>query len=107
MYTEEKPSLEELMHYGKKGMKWGVRKQRRLDRLERVASGTGSAKDNFKTGFSDVALGSPKSQIKAQIRAARQLKSATESGEHVTRAMLKYYGTRTVPQIAALTFNRK
>ncbi len=28
MYTEEKPSLEELMHYGKKGMKWGVTRNR-------------------------------------------------------------------------------
>lgn len=27
MITEEKPSLEELMHYGKKGMKWGVRRK--------------------------------------------------------------------------------
>lgn len=28
MYSEEKPALEDLVHYGVKGMKWGVRKDR-------------------------------------------------------------------------------
>lgn len=95
-----------LAHYGKKGMQWGVRKQERLERLERVSNNTASKGDLLKTGAVDIALGSSKSQVSAQIRAAKQMKSASESGEAVTKAALKYYGTRTMPQVAALTFNR-
>lgn len=34
--------MAELKHFGVKGMKWGVRKQRELDRANRVAGGTAS-----------------------------------------------------------------
>lgn len=95
-----------LAHYGVKGMKWGVHRQARLDRLQRVSSGTASTGDKLKTGMLDVAVGSKRSQISAQIRAAENLKGSIEKGEHVTGALLKYYGTRAVPQVAASTFNR-
>jgi hypothetical protein len=38
-------SDEILEHYGKKGMKWGVRQQNRLDASKRVAEGTGTKED--------------------------------------------------------------
>lgn len=48
---QQKPTLEELAHYGVKGMHWGVRKARTGDIqvttnvLDRVASGNGSVRD--------------------------------------------------------------
>lgn len=71
-----------LEHYGKKGMKWGVRKaasakagakarsanserfgnrnndvaQKRLNQIRRVASGKGSAADKFIVGFAKVPM---------------------------------------------------
>ena len=48
-----------LAHYGKKGMKWGVRNtakvQKRVDRIRRVASGTASKSDRRKAALLDVA----------------------------------------------------
>lgn len=37
-----------IEHFGKKGMKWGVRNQRRLDRARRVAKGRGSLGDEIR-----------------------------------------------------------
>lgn len=39
-----------LAHFGVKGMRWGVRRERRLQRANRVASGTASKRDRI--GFS-------------------------------------------------------
>lgn len=39
---------EVLAHYGVAGMKWGVRKDKRLARLQRVGSGQGSKLDNLR-----------------------------------------------------------
>lgn len=47
-YDEGKPSLDELAHFGVKGMKWGTRRQKRLDRVSRVASGKGSFTDKVR-----------------------------------------------------------
>lgn len=38
----DNPEDYELVHYGVKGMKWGVRKEERLQRVNRVAGGTAS-----------------------------------------------------------------
>lgn len=52
---EEKPSLDELAHFGVKGMKWGVKKAyteritKKTDRFDRVASGKGSFGDKART----------------------------------------------------------
>jgi hypothetical protein len=43
-------SEEELMHYGKKGMRWGVRREARVDAINRIGKGEGSFKDHLKTG---------------------------------------------------------
>ena len=36
-----------LEHYGKKGMRWGYRKERNLQSLKRVGAGKGSAADKI------------------------------------------------------------
>lgn len=52
--SEEKSSLDDLTHYGVKGMKWGVkkaytdRKKKETGFYGRVASGTGNKRDKFK-----------------------------------------------------------
>ncbi len=43
---------EYLEHFGKKGMKWGVRRQRRLDQMNRVAKGKGSRGDKVREALS-------------------------------------------------------
>lgn len=50
-----------LSHYGKKGMKWGVRGETsRLSRLDRVASGTGSRADKTRVALTEVSTSSVK-----------------------------------------------
>lgn len=44
---EEKPSLDELVHHGTKGMKWGQHKQKELDYHNKIASGKGSRLDKL------------------------------------------------------------
>lgn len=52
MFVDEEVYLE---HYGKKGMHWGVRGtrrvQKRLDRLDRISKGTATTGDRFATGL--------------------------------------------------------
>lgn len=36
-----------LEHFGVKGMKWGVRREKHLNSLKRTAEGTGSFKDKY------------------------------------------------------------
>jgi hypothetical protein len=45
---------EYLEHFGVKGMRWGVRRQRRLERLQRVGAGRGSGRDNAIVGLTEV-----------------------------------------------------
>lgn len=40
-----------LAHYGVKGMKWGVRRQRRVERARRVANRQGSLRDKASTAY--------------------------------------------------------
>lgn len=43
---------EALAHFGVKGMKWGVRKQKQLDHFNRIAAGKGSIGDTLKLSAS-------------------------------------------------------
>lgn len=45
-----------LSHYGVKGMKWGRRKEQRLQRLKRVTEGTGTLRDRFRVANQEVSL---------------------------------------------------
>lgn len=49
-----------LEHYGVKGMKWGVRRDRRLSRARRVARGTASKKDKTIFALTDTSAKSIK-----------------------------------------------
>jgi hypothetical protein len=56
MLHQEKPTLDEdlLEHHGIKGMRWGVRREGRISRLERVGSGKGSTGDKLRVGLTEV-----------------------------------------------------
>lgn len=55
MLHEDKPDLDDtlLEHFGVRGMRWGVRRENRIARLERVGSGKGSTMDKVRVGLSD------------------------------------------------------
>lgn len=55
MLHEEKPTLDDnlLEHFGVKGMRWGVRRENRIARLERVGSGKASRADKVRVGLTD------------------------------------------------------
>lgn len=52
----QKPALEDLEHYGTKGMKWGVRRTRRIqghiDRVAAVREGTATRGQRVRVGLS-------------------------------------------------------
>jgi hypothetical protein len=43
-----------LAHFGVKGMRWGVRRENRINRLERVGSGKGSTLDNIRVASGEL-----------------------------------------------------
>lgn len=47
-------STEEIKHFGVKGMRWGVRRDNRIARLERVGSGHGSRSDKVRVALGEV-----------------------------------------------------
>lgn len=60
---DEKPDLEDVVeHFGVKGMRWGVRRtrnvqKRSIDPLKRVASGEGSKRDKAKVALRNYTIG--------------------------------------------------
>lgn len=99
MHDQNKPDLatlvhsDELAHFGKKGMKWGVRKgyverQNQIGQRElRVASGQGTKIDKLATGVLQ-----PKSVVGK--RAIKRIDHAEriQSGQATTKDLLKLYG---------------
>lgn len=87
-----------LAHYGVKGMKWGVRSQKRLDRLNRVASGTASRREKTQvmlTETSEVSRIRNKGLEGAAKTRADQLKARKEriqKGEGTVRDLLALHG---------------
>lgn len=98
----------ELTHYGVKGMKWGVRKQRtgrlnvRASRLERVASGKGSVRDKATTIAGTTVYGAVKSRGSLKKDAARRAENLRgqerrlATGKTKTTDLLKAYGSTTI-----------
>lgn len=101
---EEKPSLEDLAHYGVKGMHWGVQKARTGDVaretavLDRVASGKGSALDKVHAlaGSSALRLVKSGGLKNESARRSESLKAHSErlaTGHAKVSDILAAYGT--------------
>ena len=87
-----------LSHYGVKGMRWGVRRQRKLDSLKRVAEGTGSLNDKI-GALNNVSLyklakhkGFRKA-VGAEVKRQEEMKARLEAGEAKASDILRMIGT--------------
>lgn len=75
-----------LEHFGVKGMKWGVRQQRRLDMTKRVAAGKGSFGDKVRVGSAQTAFtykkggDGLKGAAKLQVKDLENLKTRMKLG---------------------------
>lgn len=90
-----------LEHFDVPGMKWGVRKQRILERTQRVADGTGSRGDKFKTamqisGASLKRNHGLKGAAAEQARFLEGLKQRTETGQLKVSDVLNVVGTTRI-----------
>ena len=91
---QEKPSLDDLMHHGVKGMKWGVHKQRKLERYNRIANGEGTARDHLHLARTvsplEIALnkGSIKNLAANRAKLLQAQKDRVESGNATSRDKL-------------------
>lgn len=85
-------------HAGVKGMKWGVRKQKRLDRLNRVAAGQGNRRDRANVRLTEI---SSKNYVKNKgLEGAARSKASRMSarrdrilrGEATAKDLIAHYG---------------
>lgn len=100
----------ELIHYGVKGMKWGVRKahtgtlNKGASRLERVASGKGSLRDKIGAAGTSSVYGLAKrglkgnSAFRAEKLRAEEKRLAT--GKAKVRDVLRAYGSANLVTLA-------
>jgi t-SNARE complex subunit (syntaxin) len=96
---QENPEVDEFIeHYGKKGMKWGQRNQKRLERANRVAGGTASKKEAaafFLTDTSRYSVRKNKGIKGAAASRARELQGRKDrilKGEATVKDILALYG---------------
>lgn len=108
----EKPgSPEELIHFGKKGMKWGVRKSyldsvsKRGAQQRRVAEGKGSLGDKLKVGLttSGLTIGRAKKRgvspaMERAIRTEEHI-ARIKAGKATTHDILRAIGSTTMPDL--------
>jgi hypothetical protein len=100
MITDEE--VEDFIeHFGKKGMKWGVRNQRRLDIARRVSKGTGSMSDSIRSfgRQSVISLIRGKGLRGAAARDVLKLQAAKariKTGKATTRDLINKRGWMTV-----------
>lgn len=90
-----------LAHFGKKGMKWGVKNEARLQATKRVAKGKGSYKDIAKVSMRESSLSLARNkglQGAAAKTAMKQeaLKKRILKGEATTRDFLNNWGSVTI-----------
>lgn len=98
----ERASQEEvddfLEHVGVKGMKWGVRRQKRLDRLNRVAKGKSTRGERARvllTETSNLSLGRHGGLQGAAANRAKQLaarKKRIQKGQATVKDLLALHG---------------
>lgn len=86
-----------LEHFGKKGMKWGVRKEARLETTRRVAEGKGSIVDKYKVLNRNSALSVArnhglKGAAAKQVQDMEALKSRVLAGKATTMDLLNTFG---------------
>lgn len=95
MIVDEEAFLE---HYGKKGMKWGIRNERRLQRAKRVASGKGSKLDKVGFALTDTSTvsigrhGSVKGAAKSRVRELQGRKRRMNRGTAGAKDILALLG---------------
>ncbi len=88
-----------LEHYGKKGMRWGYRKERNLQSLKRVGAGKGSAADKINAS-SQLSLanyirgGGLKGASRRKAQRLEEVKERTLRGEATTMDFLREIGSR-------------
>ena len=82
---DEKPSLEELSHHGIKGMKWGVRREGRLELNRRVASGSGSKIDKLRVAATQVSADSVRRSGGLEKAAANKVKELEDRKARIER----------------------
>ena len=91
--------IEFLEHFGVKGMKWGVRQQKRLDMTKRVAEGRGSFKDKVRVASAQSAYsygrsgGGLKNAAKLQVKDLENLKKRMDLGRTTTKDYFNRMGT--------------
>lgn len=90
LYGEEKPSLEELAHYGVKGMKWGQRKKYSTDQIKdaRARQGSRVARINDQAHKLNLAEGKAKdAAAKKYVEMMKELQSHPDAaiGGRMTR----------------------
>lgn len=86
-----------LEHHGIKGQKWGIRNQRNLDRVSRVARGTASRSDklhvlNKQSALSLVRGHGLTGAAKRDMQRLTAQKKLIQSGEATTRDLLSVHG---------------
>lgn len=110
MTYEDKPSMDELLHYGVKGQRWGVRNvhlekvKKATDKLDRVASGTASRREKFsvasRTSLVDLATkGGLKGASANNSQILKDHAERLDKGEAKVRDLLALYGSVSVADL--------